>query len=143
MNTSLLIPNKYKKIGWFIFIPSLIFGLCLLIFQFDSNFIEIKTYSQAIKLDNTITGILIIIGGLLVAFSKEKNEDEYISNLRLSSLLWAVFVNYFILVIAFIFLYDLAFLNVMVCNMFTILIIFIGRFYYILYQSKESLSYAE
>ena len=94
-----------------------------------------------VHLINTIVGLLFIAGGLLVGFSKEKNEDEYISRLRLSSLLWAVLVNYALLSVAFVFVYDTAFLSVMVYNMFTVLIIFIIRFNYILFRSN--LSHAE
>lgn len=85
----------------------------------------------------TIIGVCFILGGLFVAFSKVKNEDEYISELRLSSLLWAVYVNYALLLITFIFIYNMSFLMVMMYNMFTILIIFIIRFHFILYNTSK------
>ena len=44
-------------------------------------------------------------GALLVSFSKEKNEDEFITEIRLSSLLWAVCVSYTLLLVAFLFVY--------------------------------------
>src|SRR5699024_10076420 len=89
-------------------------------------------YFNFIKTDivNTLIGVLFIIGGLMVSFSSERNEDEYIANLRLNSLLWAVLVNYLILLLMFLFIYGLGFLNVMVYNMFTVLIIFIAKFHY-------------
>ena len=73
---------------------------------------------------------------MMVGFSKEKNEDEYIANLRLSSLMWAVWVNYVLLLLCFIFVYGMGFLHVMIYNMFTVLIIFIGRFNLILFKNK-------
>lgn len=95
------------------------------------------------NITNTVVGILFIVGGLMVGFSKEKNEDEFIAKLRLSSLLWAVLVNYFLLLFAFLFIYGLGFLNVMLYNMFTVLIIFIIRFNYVLYRNFKSMSNAE
>ena len=89
---------------------------------------------------NSLVGILFIIGALMVSFSKEKREDEFIANLRLSSLLWSVWVNYILLLIAFLFIWNFDFLSVMVYNMFTILIIFIIRFNYLLYRSSKSMS---
>ncbi|VAW16950.1 hypothetical protein MNBD_BACTEROID05-629 [hydrothermal vent metagenome] len=77
---------------------------------------------------NEILGISMIVGSILVAFSKEKDEDEFISKIRLESLVWATYLNYAILFLAFIFVYDLSFLWVMIFNMFTILIFFIIRF---------------
>ena len=90
------------------------------------------------NITSTVVGILFIVGAIFVAFSKEKREDEFIANLRLSSLLWAVFVNYLLLIISFAFIYGSAFLNVMIYNMFTVLIIFIARFNYILYKNSKS-----
>jgi len=85
----------------------------------------------------TVVGVLFIIGAMMVGFSKEKREDEFIAKLRLSSLLWAVWVNYALLFLAFFFVYGTDFLTVMMYNMFTILIIFIVRFNYLLYKNSK------
>lgn len=85
----------------------------------------------------TVVGVLFIIGAMMVGFSKEKREDEFIAKLRLSSLLWAVWVNYALLFLAFLFVYGTDFLTVMMYNMFTILIIFIVRFNYLLYKNSK------
>ena len=76
----------------------------------------------------------------MVGFSKEKQEDEFIAEVRLNSLLWAVAVNYILLLLAFIFVYGTPFLQVMIYNMFTILVIFIARFHYILYKNCKTFS---
>jgi len=39
---------------------------------------------------NTLVGTIFILGALMVSFSKEKKEDEFVANLSLSSLLWSV-----------------------------------------------------
>lgn len=155
MTTKLLLPSKYKTIGWFVLIPATIMGIIISFTGYDANWFSTKVFAlfndetfgknqffSFIQTDitNTVAGILFIIGGLLVSFSKEKNEDEYISKLRLSSLLWAVAVSYLLLLLAFIFVYGTAFLNVMIYNMFTVLIIFITRFNYILYKNSKTMS---
>jgi len=143
MKINYLFPHRYKRIGWVILIPSLIIGLYAMITDYSPDFLNVKVF--AISADeifnekhifeliednilNEITGILVIIGSLLVAFSKEINEDEYISKIRLESLVWATYINYGLLLFAMIFFYDFTFLWVMVFNMFTILIFFIFRF---------------
>lgn len=151
----LLLPNKYKKAGWLILVPATILGIILLFTGFEgmplntrvfavlNNEILGKNQSFSFIYTNvtpTIAGILFIAGALLVGFSKEKNEDEFISNLRLSSLLWAVLVNYILLLFAFTFIYGTSFLSVMLYNMFTVLIIFIARFNYVLYRNSKSVS---
>ena len=140
MKLNYLFPSKYKKIGWMIFYPTLIFGLITVIFDFEPEFLDVKVFGIFINeiigekkflgiinnnILNEILGLLMIIGSILVAFSKEVDEDEFISKIRLESLVWATYVNYGILFLAFVFVYDLSFLWVMIFNMFTILIFFI------------------
>jgi len=151
MTHQLLFPNKYKTIGWIIFVPALVLGVYLTLTDVEPSWLNTKVFSLfasegtknlfsfiTVNLTNTIAGILFIGGALLVGFSKEKNEDEFIANIRLSSLLWAVFVNYGLLLLAFIFVYRDAFFTVMVYNMFTVLLIFIIRFNYILYKTSTA-----
>jgi len=149
-----LIQNRWKPIGWVIFIFSGILGIYLAVTNFDSLPINTSVFTIygsgdllgdnksfgfiRTNITNTLVGSLFIIGGIIVGFSKEKNEDEFISNLRLSSLLWAVFVNYILLLLALIFIYGPAFLNIMLYNMFTVLILFILRFNYLLYRNNHN-----
>ena len=153
MSNKLLLPNKYKSIGWFILIPATILGIILIATGFEGLSINAPVFAVFndsligqnasfgfinTNITSTVVGILFIVGAIFVAFSKEKREDEFIANLRLSSLLWAVFVNYILLIFSFAFIYGSAFLNVMIYNMFTVLIIFIARFNYILYKNSKS-----
>ena len=152
MQTQLLLPNKYKKLGWFILVPATLLGLLLAYNEFGSDWLWSKVFAIAndgtdsnykyfsfrySNVTNTVIGSLFLIGAMLVSFSKEKNEDEYIAGLRLSSLLWAVCVSYLLLLIAFVLVYGTPFLNVMVYNMFTVLIIFIIRFNYLLHKNSK------
>lgn len=158
MKVNYLFPNKYKRIGWFILIPSAIIGLVSLFYEYEPSFLEFNV--PAIFVDdlfkdkqlfgmvqnnilNEIFGILIIISALLVAFSKEKLEDEYISKIRLESLVWAVYVNYGILLFAFIFIFDFSFLWVMIFNMFTVLLFFVLRFNWQISKLEKSDRYEE
>jgi len=153
MTNNLLLPHKFKRIGWLILLPSTIGGLILLLTGVED--IPLKTTVFAVRyepfmgtdqsfqfihtdISGTLVGILFLIGALLVGFSREKNEDEFIEQLRLSSLLWAVLLNYTLLLVAFAFVYGMAFLTVMLYNMFTVLAIFILRFNYLLYRNAKS-----
>ncbi len=147
-----LLSHRYKKIGWLILIPAAILGLISVYEGFNRNWFQTKVFAIAndnstldsqyfnfalTNITNTVFGVLFIIGAMLVSFSKEKNEDEFIANVRLSSLLWAVCVNYILLLICFVFVYGTPFLSVMLYNMFTVLIIFIIRFNYLLYKNSK------
>lgn len=159
MNTKYLLPNKLKKLGWLIFIPAVIIGIISWFYEWEPEFLDLAvigytgledTYGKLEIMQtpinnvlNEILGIFIIMSGLMVAFSKEKDEDELISVIRLESLVWATYWNYAILILAFILVYDMAFFNVMVFNMFTILILFIAKFNWALLKLKKSLVHEE
>lgn len=154
MYSNYLFENRFKKVGWIILIPSVIIGLVTIIIEFEPTLLDFNV--PAIFIDevlgektlwgftnnnilNEILGVLIIVSGLLVAFSKEKEEDEFISKIRLESLVWATYINYFILLVAMLFVYDFSFLWVMIFNIFTILIFFIVRFNWQVTKLNKSL----
>jgi len=154
MKSRFLFSHKYKPLGWVLFIVGSLIGVFVL---FDSNHLPVWevnvfplfgdgsfmgngnpsfTWSKNDIVDE-IAALLIVIGGILVAFSKTEDEDEFISKIRMESLIWATYVNYIVLLIAVLFVFDMAFFNVMIVNMFTILVFFIVRFHYVLYKSKK------
>ncbi len=155
MKANYLFPYRFKKIGWIILLPSIFFGIYSLFVEvqpeflnvkmlalFDNPFFEHVKFFSLVK-DNIldeILGVLIIIGGIFVAFSKEKFEDEFISKIRLESLVRATYLNYGILLFALLFIYNMGFFTVMIINMFTILIFFIIHFHWSLYKSKKILN---
>ena len=152
MLKQILLPNQFKMLGWILLVPSAILGFLLMLSDLESKLkINSKVFALyndeimgsgrhtgiiSTDITNTLVGVFFILGGMMVGFSKEKKEDEYVANLRLSSLMWAVWVNYVLLLLSFIFIYGMGFFHVMIYNMFTVLIIFIGRFNIILLKNK-------
>ena len=158
MKLRYLFPARYKKAGWFIFIPALLLGLLVILFDVEPGFLNVKVFALfddgvfegkgffkvvSNNILNEILGVLIIAGGLLVAFSKEKDEDEFIGRIRLESLVWATYVNYGVLLLSFLFVYGLSFFWVMIVNMYTILIFFVVRFNLQLRKLKNSGNHEE
>ncbi|TAL67412.1 MAG: hypothetical protein EPN88_07570 [Bacteroidetes bacterium] len=156
MKPNYLLSNQFKKIGWIIFIPSMILGLLFFLFQFQPKFLDIRVFAiwestmvpwdswnnfcvitQTNAIDEII-GILLIISLFFVAFSKEKKEDEFISKIRLESLLWATYINCATLIFSILFVYGGAGFWVLVFNVFTILIFFIIRFNWAITESRKS-----
>ncbi|PHS51667.1 MAG: hypothetical protein COB01_09925 [Lutibacter sp.] len=153
MKSRFLLHHKYKPLGWFLFLIGLIFGIFLLINDFDYFNLELKVFPligesgllssnpslewSTNNIADELVSIVLIVGGILVSFSKTKDEDEYISKIRMESLIWATYVNYGILILAIIFVFDMSFFTVLIVNMFTVLLFFIIRFHYMLYKSKR------
>ena len=143
MKSNYLLPNNLKRVGWIILIPSTLFGLFITVYDMNYGFFDFKVPSLFINeifgkkqwfgvtehnLMNEIVGCLVIISSMMVAFSKEKVEDEFIAKLRMDSLAWAVYFNQAVLLFSMLFIYDMAFLWVMIFNMFTLIWFFIIRF---------------
>lgn len=144
MRPKLLLPRKFKYVGLVISVIFLALGIAHMYFEFS---FEIYTPfevhgvfggSGPDELTEEILGVGLIIGLLLTAFSRERFEDEFVGKMRAESLMWAVYVNYIVLIIAFLFVYGTTFIDVLVFNLFTILIFFIGRFNFLMYRHLQT-----
>ncbi|MBM2814005.1 MAG: hypothetical protein HW421_767 [Ignavibacteria bacterium] len=151
METRFLFPNKFKKIGLLSTVFSLLLFSVVLLFDEELllKFPVFTIWSLGNSgnstlfgfvehdLSGTVSGILIILSLTLTAFSREKNEDEYITKLRLESLIWSVYLNIIFLLFCLFFFYGWPFALILVFNLYSILFIFILRFNFVLYKSKR------
>ncbi len=151
MKTAYLLPKKYKTIGWILFIAGLISGMLSYVLNFNNEILVTNVftiYSDSFLGDSSFFKIIensildelialsIIVGGLIVGFSKEKVEDEFIYKLRTDSLVWAIICNYLVLLFTILFVYDMTFFDVLIFNMFTPLVIFVFRFNFLKLKSQ-------
>jgi hypothetical protein len=142
-----LFPHVFKRAGWIIGI--------LLVLLFLSLRSEVgQNYSDSLQswakqkswsgYTETLTNVFIIgfvIALILIAFSREKQEDEMIQKLRLQALQWSIYANYLVLILCSLLFYWLDFVNVLIFNMYTVLVVFIVMFRWTLHRmNKESLS---
>jgi IS4 transposase len=84
------------------------------------------------------TTLMVLVGLFLVAFSKEKIEDEQIVQLRLDSLRWAIYLNYAILLFSLVFTHSGESNHILMLNIWLPLLFFILRFQWVLYRQKRS-----
>lgn len=133
-----LFPNRFKALSGWVFYPAVVLGLYLYftdgfdgvlvvpvpdLFGSDSLFSGGSGWMRNGILDELFT-VLIIVSGILHSFSREKLEDELISKLRLDSLIWSLYVNYAMIILATLLIYDLEYLTVLTFNLFTIILFF-------------------
>ena len=143
MKLNYLFPHRFKRIGMILLIPFILIGIYVVQYDIEPEFFDLSVpsiFTEEImgrkyvfsmidnNILNEIIGVMLIISFLLVAFSKERQEDELIAKIRLESLVWATYVNYAVLLFSMIFIFGMSFLWVMIFNMFTILLFFIIRF---------------
>jgi len=152
MKSRFLFSHHYKPIGWVIFVIGFILGIILMLNDYNYPEWEVSVFPLISENDffskpafewstnniaDEMASVFMIVGGILVSFSKTKDEDEYISKIRMESLIWATYVNYIILIITILFVFDISFFNVLIFNMFTILLFFMVRFHYELFKLKN------
>ena len=156
MNTKFLLPYQFKSLGWILFISGISLLAYALFFENEPDFLNLEMFALAAETFNfssaeknsyflvvennildEIIELLLIIGGVCIAFSKNKVEDEFIAKLRLESLLWSTYINYGILILSILFIFEISFFYVLVANMFTILLLFIIRFNWVLIRSAK------
>lgn len=156
METKFLLPNSLKKWGWIIAIPALVLMILNVHYELTFPFLDYSVQGakglffdegflfniHSNNFTDEIGSVLLLTGLLLIAFSKEKDEDERISQLRLESLLWAVFINTILIIISIIFFYNGLFLQVMVYNICTTLFLFIIRFNLKIFSERKNLNTA-
>lgn len=156
MKNKFLFPKKYKKLGWFLCIPSVAITVLLSVLEVSTDsYLNVPVFAIyqdtigtssdffAIIKNSILDEILTLgmaVGGILIGFSKIKDEDEMISKIRYESLVWATYLNYGLILFFTIFIYGLPYLNVLFYNMFTLLLFFIIRFHYKIYQLNKTSS---
>lgn len=102
MKSNYLFPNRYKKFGLSVLIPSLILGLIAHVFEFEPELLDLHVFAIFVdqifgdkkyfgwtenNILNEIFGILIIVSAVLVAFSKKKSKRMNLSQ-KLGLNLW-------------------------------------------------------
>ena len=146
MKNKLLLPRIYRPIGCILLPLAIAVMVAFYSYSFtipflhyhpgqvtnalsgESDFILSKTFSA--DYTGTVGMVLTFLSLFMIAFSREKNEDEYVGFIRMKALQISVYANYLVLGIASLIIFGLSFFTVMVMNMFTILVLFILIYQY-------------
>ena len=75
-----------------------------------------------------ILGFLLSFSGLMHGFSAESDEDEYANFLRFQALKWSLVINYSLLTLISVFVYGLAYWQVILISMYSVLVTFVVWF---------------
>jgi len=156
MKKPYLLPNYFKKIGWLLAVPSLIILILSVLEIFSVNFdfyfyglskdvVFFNTSSKCIYSMNetsfiiTILPIIIVIGLIFISFSKEKIEDEMITQIREKSFVWAIVISSIVFVLGTLFFYGIIYLYFLGGFIYLIFLLFILKYHIELSHLKKSL----
>ena len=152
MKSNYLFPIVFRKIGWCLFVPFLLWGIGFMLS--GGTFLEIggsgalalfdgysDTRFLTIADNDSWTDEIIIIfltlSMLFIGFSREKDEDECIANIRMNALVWAIIVNSALLIIGTMLIFGTPYLNFMAIYMFSLLILFIAKYSWMIYRFRK------
>lgn len=128
MKTNYLFPASCRKVGWMLCVP--FFAGCLYCLLGDGSD-ALGGWLDEISIIGLTTALL------LAGFSREKDEDECITSLRLKALVWSVYVSYAILMAGTLFIYELDYLTFTFANIFSVLIFFILKYQWMIYRFRR------
>jgi FlaA1/EpsC-like NDP-sugar epimerase len=132
-----------------VLIPALAAGIAVLFFDWQWSLLDVQLPNWLPGVEgslfkpskNNLTDELalsiVLLGSLIMCFSAEKQEDEFIRHTRLQSIQWAVLINYAVLLMAVWLVYNENFWYVMILSMLTIPFIFLLRFHWVLYRQNQ------
>ncbi|AYL98390.1 hypothetical protein [Mucilaginibacter celer] len=148
MKSRFLFPAKARFLGLLLFLG----GLAFYIYSQNSTK-EILVWHNLPKSLQSLTGsildenfddevqlFMVLSGLILLAFSKERVEDEHIIQLRSDSLQWAVYVNYSVFAVLIFVAYGIGFLMFTMYNVLTLLVFFIIRFRWKIFLLNKGLT---
>lgn len=151
MKSKYLFPTWCSLLGYVMALPGFVLGYLYTIENYKIPGFGFKmrekgdiVQSAFENFTNELSIFLVVIGLLLIAFSKSKKEDELMAKLRLSSLYWSVVIYYAIYNFGFLFINfftEIPFISqhILELNVFTPLLVFIVRFHYLRYRSDQFL----
>lgn len=160
MKTRFLFPAFFRIIGCIMALPGFVLGYLVVYQDFEMPGLRLHIRKESTLLlpayenfTNELALTLVIAGLMFIAFSKVKKEDEMTGRLRLNALYWAIPVNYLwygafiIMSVINLGLKSAAIKTILqlfndrgeylVFNFFVPLLIFIARFYYLLYRNQS------
>jgi len=125
--TKFLLPAKFRFVGSIFFIAGVITGIFRFYLGIKPKILDARVFAvyseyldeKYMKLVNNnlgeeITLLLVLTGLFLIALSKEKIENEMISNIRYQSLIISFYISFIFLLAATFFTYGFAFLYMLI-----------------------------
>ena len=130
MKRSLLLPNRFRLPGYILLIAGSVFGIMRFWFDVKPRFLTMKVYAFYSEylaekyfrfvrdnMSEELVGVLLVVGAWMVAFSRDKNETEEKSALRVKAFYISAFLQMFFLVVCLLTTFGIAFIYMLMIYM--------------------------
>ncbi len=147
----LFLPNYFKIVGIALLIPGIIAVVLRFYYSIKPEFLNVKVFAvYSIYIDTKyfkvisnniseeIVALLILTGLFFIALSQEIIENEDLVFIRLHSFILSVYLNFIFILFSLFFVFGIAFIQVLMLNMVSFLVIYIIIFNIYLYRYKSA-----
>ena len=144
MKNTYLLPNKFKRIGMWMFIPFCALCLwCIISGKLEFDYFHIpalavcieelfgeSSFFEVVKNDpiNEIAMLGFLVSLCFIALSKERDEDEMTEQIRMSSLVWSLWITAVVLAFGILFFYQFSFLYFCFSAIYFVFLLYILKF---------------
>ena len=145
MKQNYLLPHGFKRVGLIMLAPFLAACIWLLCGPCEGEWLTVKV-PTLFTLDlastsewfgmtvtdpvNEICMLGLLVSLVFIALSKEKDEDEMTAVVRMQSFVWSFWCTAVLMLVAILFVYDLAFMYFAFASVFVCFIMYICKFNY-------------
>jgi len=143
---NLLLPYPVKFAGLLLTFAGMVMSVFYLLFDFRftipvfaifSSFLETKMFvTFNTNFADELTMLLLFTGLILIVFSKEKTESEYLDATREKAIVKALIYNNIMLLFSILFIYGSGFIGILVINLFSFSLFYLFIFYLMKYKQK-------
>lgn len=148
-----LLPHPYRYIGIVLLFPSTIFFYVFAYLGIKPAFLDVHVFAAWSQYFETkyftviennvaeeITLLFFLVSLFFIAFARTAEENEATLVIRFKAMLLAMYVNTALLVVSILFVYGLAFVSIVIVNLFSGLLLFILIFYVNYYRYRSALN---
>ena len=145
MKQNYLLPHGFKRVGLIMLVPFLVACIWLLCGPCEGDWfivdvpalftLDIASTSEWFGMTvtdpvNEICMLGLLVSLVFIALSKEKYEDEMTAVVRMHSFVWSFWCTAILMLVAILFVYDLAFMYFAFASVFVCFIMYICKFNY-------------
>ena len=145
MKQNYLLPHGFKRVGLIMLVPFLAACIWLLCGPCEGDWflvdvpalftLDIASTSKWFGMTatdpvNEICMLGLLVSLVVLALSKEKDEDEMTAVVRMQSFVWSFWCTAILMLVAILFVYDLAFMYFAFASVFVCFIMYICKFNY-------------
>ncbi len=126
---SYLLPKGFRFLGFIFTFAGTILGIMRFYFGIKPDLFEQKVFAvysvylktKTLKIESNqlieeIAGLLLILGLFMIAFAREKNENQQVNSIRLKAFFISFYINTVFLIASILFTFGLAFIYMTVLN---------------------------